>query len=85
MSLNVKAVMENVARISADHLGELVDILSAHPNNMDSTMIIQEYVIPWAYEAEKEYQKTREERIARCDYLDWLDAFVVAKIKELKA
>ena len=85
MKLDTKAVMENVARISADHLEYLVDVLSAYPNNMDSSMIIQEYVIPWAYEAEEAYQKTIEERKAKCDYLDWLDAFVVAKIKELKA
>ena len=85
MNIDVKAVMENVARISADHLGELVDILSAYPNNMDSAMVIHEYVIPWAYEAEEAYQKTIEERKAKCDYLDWLDAFVKAKIKEMKS
>lgn len=85
MNIDVKAVMENVARISADYLEYLVDVLSAYPNNMDSATVIQEYVIPWAYEAEKAYQKTIEERRAKCDYLDWLDAFVVAKIKELKA
>lgn len=82
MKLDTQAVMENVARISADHLGELVDILS--DRNTDSGSIINNYVIPWAYEAEKAYQKTIEERKAKCDYLDWLDAFVENKIKKLR-
>lgn len=76
------AVMENVARISADYMGTLVDILSGRFS--DSRTIIEGYVIPWAYEAEDAYQATIDERAAKGDYLDWLDAFVQNKIDELR-
>lgn len=76
------AVMENVARISADYMGTLVDMLSGR--FADSQAIIVGYVIPWAYEAEDEYRATIEERTAKGDYLDWLDAFVKGKINELR-
>lgn len=78
----MNAVMENVARISADYMGTLVDILS--DRNTDSGTIIHNYVIPWAYEAEKAYRATAEEREAEGDYLDWLDEFVQNKINELR-
>lgn len=76
------AVMENVARISADYMGTLVDMLSGR--FADSQAIIAGYVIPWAYEAEDAYRATVEERTAKGDYLDWLDAFVQNKIDELR-
>lgn len=79
---DVNAVMENVARISADYMGTLVDILS--DRNIDSGTIINYYVIPWAYEAEKAYRATADEREANGDYLDWLDEFVQSKINELR-
>ena len=79
--IDINAVMENVARISADYMGTLVDILSG---SSDSRAIIEGYVIPWAYEAEDAYQATIEERTANGDYLDWLDAFVQNKIDELR-
>lgn len=70
-------ILENVARIAADYMPRLVDMLS---DKMDSRAIIFEYVIPWAREAEAEYQRTKDEREAKGDYLDWLDAFVENKI-----
>lgn len=76
------AVMENVARISADYMGTLVDMLSGR--FADSQAIIVGYVIPWAYEAEDKYRATIKERTAKGDYLDWLDAFVQDKINELR-
>lgn len=78
----MSAVMENVARISADYMGTLVDVLSGR--FADSRAIIEGYVIPWAYEAEDAYHATIEERTAKGDYLDWLDAFVQNKIDELR-
>ena len=75
------SVMENVARIAADYMGRLVDLLS---DKYDSAAIIHGYVIPWAYEAERKDQRTWEVRFAKGDYLDWLDAFVEGKIKELE-
>ena len=80
--VDINAVMENVARISADYMGTLVDVLSSR--FCDSRTIIDGYVIPWAYEAENAYLATIEERTAKGDYLDWLDAFVRNKIDELR-
>ena len=73
-------ILENVARIAADHMATLVDKLH---EKMDSRAIIFEYIVPWAKEAEAEYQRTREERESEGDYLDWLDAFVKRKIDGL--
>ena len=65
-------ILENVARIAADHMATLVDKLH---EKMDSRAIIFEYIVPWAKEAEAEYQRTRKKRESEGDYLDWLDAF----------
>lgn len=78
---NCMSVMENVARIAADNMGDLVDMLS---EEMDSHDIIYTYIIPWAEEAERLYQKTKSEREAEGDYLDWLDAFVSKKMTDLR-
>lgn len=77
---NENNILENVARISADYMVRLVDIFHG---TIDSKAIIFDYIIPWAKEAEEAYVKTWDEREAEGDYLDWLDAFVENKIKEL--
>lgn len=78
---NYMSVMENVARISADNMGNLVDMLS---EEMDSRDIIYTYIIPWAEEAERLYQETKSEMDAKGDYLDWLDEFVAKKMTDLR-
>ena len=84
-NLRTIAVMENVANIATGYMCKIGDILEGNPATAcGSDTVVRDYIIPWAWEAQQEYERTQGEREANGDYYDWLDAFCDAKIEKLR-
>ena len=75
---NTKRVIENCIELSFNAMSYLQDTL-----DIGRDAIVNNYIIPWAMEAENEYQE-KLTADGQCSYYDFIDEFAQRKMDELK-
>lgn len=71
------ALLENVTEISSQFIEELQEL-----SGLARKAVIENYIIPWTEEAEKEDAALSEDDKDNVPYYDFIDAFVERKIKK---
>ena len=79
MGTRITRIIENAIEI-AD--GNLIKLQEHYERSMSRESIIENYIVPWAEEAERQWEKLQKDGEEH-DYYNFIDSFTEQKIKAL--